>query len=340
MAGFGGAVKLTGESEYRRALKNITQDLRVVGSNLKAVTSAYDKNDNSTKALAEQSKALNKQLETEKSKLDIVTKQLNVMSKAVEVENAKHAQLEKTYADEKQKLDALGNTLGTTSKEYKDQQVVVSRLEGELKKSASAQEYNRKEMTNLQVQANRTQASINNTSRQLDNLGKEAQETSTQISNSSGGYTVMKNVMANLATQGINLAIGAMRKLGEVAISTGKQALGSYAEYEQLVGGVDTLFGKSSKRVQKYASEAYKTAGISANDYMQQVTSFSASLLKGLGGDTKKAADLANMAVKDMSDNSNKFGTDIESLQMAYQGFSKGQFQLLDNLKLGRKSVA
>lgn len=112
-------------------------------------------------------------------------------------------------------------------------------------------------------------------------------------------------------------------------------AVESFADYEQLVGGVDTLFGEASQKVQKYADEAYRTAGMSANAYMETVTSFSASLLQSLDGDTNAAAEAANQAVIDMSDNANKMGTSIESIQNAYQGFAKQNYTMLDNLKLG-----
>lgn len=114
-----------------------------------------------------------------------------------------------------------------------------------------------------------------------------------------------------------------------------KQSTEAYANYEQLVGGVDTLFKKSSKKVQGYAANAYKTAGLSANQYMETVTSFSASLLQSVGGDTDKAAEKANAAITDMSDNANKMGTDMASIQNAYQGFAKQNYTMLDNLKLG-----
>lgn len=132
-------------------------------------------------------------------------------------------------------------------------------------------------------------------------------------------------------------------KVGAAAVSaaaTGiavltKNALNNYAEYEQLVGGVDTLFKDSSAKVQEYAANAYKTAGLSANKYMDTVTSFSASLLQSLGGDTEAAADMANVAITDMSDNANKMGTVMASIQNAYQGFAKQNYTMLDNLKLG-----
>ena len=120
---------------------------------------------------------------------------------------------------------------------------------------------------------------------------------------------------------------------GITALTTA--AVNNYAEYEQLVGGVDTLFKGSSQKVQEYAANAFRTAGMSANEYMSTVTSFSASLLQSLGGDTDKAAEYANQALTDMSDNANKMGTSMEMIQNAYQGFAKQNYTMLDNLKLG-----
>ena len=124
------------------------------------------------------------------------------------------------------------------------------------------------------------------------------------------------------------------------AASAGVAALGTacinaYADYEQLVGGVETLFKDSADTIQTYADNAYKTAGLSANEYMETVTSFSASLLQSLDGDTEKAAAAADLAITDMADNANKMGTAMESIQYAYQGFAKQNYTMLDNLKLG-----
>lgn len=119
-----------------------------------------------------------------------------------------------------------------------------------------------------------------------------------------------------------------------------KTAYTAYSEYQQLVGGVDTLFKENSVDVQKYADEAYKTAGMSANAYMDNVVKFSASLLQGLNNDTEMAAKKANLAIQDMSDNANKFGSDITSIQNAYQGFAKQNYMMLDNLRLGYGGTA
>lgn len=134
---------------------------------------------------------------------------------------------------------------------------------------------------------------------------------------------------------GTAAAIAGTAAVGVAAVGIGKQVLASYADYEQLVGGVDTLFGNASKTVQGFADNAYKTAGLSANAYMETVTGFSASMVASLKGDTAKAADYSNQAVVDMADNANKMGSNIGDIQNAYQGFAKQNYTMLDNLKLG-----
>ena len=124
------------------------------------------------------------------------------------------------------------------------------------------------------------------------------------------------------------IGAAAVAAAGTAIVAIGKQAIEQYAEYEQLVGGVETLFKQSSDVVQQYAANAYKTAGMSANEYMETVTSFSASLLQSLGGDTEAAAKYADMAVTDMSDNANKMGTSMEMIQNAYSGFAKQNFTI------------
>ena len=141
----------------------------------------------------------------------------------------------------------------------------------------------------------------------------------------------LKNGLATAAKVG-----GAAIAAASTAVAAlTKVSLDQYGEYEQLVGGVETLFKQSADVVQKYAANAYQTAGLSANEYMSTVTSFSASLLQSLDGDTAKAAETADMAITDMSDNANKMGTSMESIQNAYQGFAKQNYTMLDNLKLG-----
>ena len=335
MAGLGGAIKLKGESEYQRALKQIKQNLREVSSEMKAVSSSFDKNDNSTSALNAKSQVLNKTLDAQKQKLKTLQSQYADFSAKMAQQTANHEKLVNTYNNEKKKLEELGKTLGTSSKEYQDQKAKVEQLAQAVSKSSKNQDANAKAMSEMRVQMNNAQADINKTTRSLDELGKEAEESGKQAKSSGDGFTVMKGVLSNLATDAIHVALDGLKQLGGAFINVGKQAYESYSQYEQLVGGVDTLFGNASTKVQEYAANAYKTAGISANQYMEQVTGFSATLLQGLNGDTAKAADIANVAITDMADNANKMGTSMTDIQNAYQGFAKDNYTMLDNLKLG-----
>ena len=136
---------------------------------------------------------------------------------------------------------------------------------------------------------------------------------------------------------GLSLGKNLVGALGKVVAAAGigkmiKDAVEEGANYEQLTGGVETLFKDSADTIMQYSQEAYKTAGLSANEYMETATSSAAAMISSLGGDTQKAAELTNMAVIDMSDNANKMGSDMQSIQNAYAGFAKGQFNMLDNL--------
>ena len=149
------------------------------------------------------------------------------------------------------------------------------------------------------------------------------------------GDVLKANVASDFIVSGIKAMASAIKEAGAALVDMGKQSIQGFKAQEQLIGGVDTLFKESSAQVQQYANEAYKTAGLSANQYMETVTSFSASLLQSLGGDTAAAAQKADQAITDMSDNANKLGTDMTSIQNAYQGFAKQNYTMLDNLKLG-----
>lgn len=151
------------------------------------------------------------------------------------------------------------------------------------------------------------------------------------INNLKSGFSKIGSI-AGSALKGVAVATGIATTAVAGLVTA---SVNAYAEYEQLVGGVNTLFKNSSEKLQMYANEAYKTAGLSANEYMSTVTSFSASLLQSLSGDTEKAAEQANSAIIDMSDNANKMGTSMEMIQNAYQGFAKQNYTMLDNLKLG-----
>ena len=333
MSSFGGTVKLQGESEYQRALRQITQSLKEQTSEMKILANQYDKNDKSTQAMASKSEALNQKLQIQSERLNILKARYNEMNNTY----GKNSDAQKELTDEltkaRSKLDEIGNTLGKTSKEYLDQQKVVEQLENK-------QESYNKAVSDAKIEMNKAQAEVNKTTRELDKLENELDDNNKQLKENQSNWSSWKQTLADLRTKAITTAINGLKSLGKALISVGKQAISSYADYEQLVGGVETLFKDSAKEVQNYANIAYKTAQLSANEYMQTVTSFSASLLQGLNGDTAKAAKIADMAIIDMSDNANKMGTSMEMIQNAYQGFAKDNFTMLDNLKLGYGGTA
>jgi phage-related protein len=164
------------------------------------------------------------------------------------------------------------------------------------------------------------------------------------VEKAKGGASSLMDVfsgtlLGNVVSDGLRTVTNGITEIGKtaanMAVSIGKASLDSYADYEQLVGGVETLYKDSAGIIENYAKDAYKNVGLSANDYMETSTSFAAALVSSLGGDTQKAAEMANTAISDMSDNANKMGTNISSIQDAYNGFAKQNYTMLDNLKLG-----
>lgn len=164
------------------------------------------------------------------------------------------------------------------------------------------------------------------------------------VEKAKGGASSLMDVfsgtlLGNVVSDGLRTVANGIMEIGEtaanMAVSIGKASLDSYADYEQLVGGVETLYKDSAATIEKYAQTAYKNVGLSANDYMDTATSFAASLVSSLSGDTEKAAEMSNTAISDMADNWNKMGSSVQSVQDAYRGFSKQNFTMLDNLKIG-----
>ncbi|HGI4903373.1 TPA: hypothetical protein ACJS0P_001315 [Streptococcus agalactiae] len=193
--------------------------------------------------------------------------------------------------------------------------------------------------SSMQKEFDKAQKAVEALKKKTDEANKTASGTFSEMSKSIGDTSEklrsfgdkMSEAGKKIADVGSNMT----KWITTPVVGAVGYAVKAYADLEQAVGGVETLFKSSSKEVISNAEKAYKTAGISSVKYMEQVTSFSASLLQGLGGDTAKAAKVADKAIIDMSDNANKMGTSIELIQNAYQGFAKGNFTMLDNLKLG-----
>lgn len=270
-ADIGPKIGIDGEKEFRDALKSMGQQLKTLGTEMTAVTSAFDVDNDSQKKLAAQSDVLNRQLEVQQQRLGEIQKALDY-AKANYSENSNEVQ--------------------------RWQQA----------------------LNNATADINRTKAGIEAVNNEMKN---------TSIVSRFGGA-----LKSGLAVAAKAAAAATAAAAGAVVVLT-KSAVENYGEYEQLVGGVETLFKDSAGTVQEYANNAYKTAGLSANAYMETVTSFSASLLQSMGNDTEAAAKKADQALTDMSDNANKMGTDMQSIQNAYQGFAKQNYTMLDNLKLG-----
>ena len=272
---FGLKIGLEGEKEFKKALTDINQTFKVLGSEMKLTTSQFDKNDKSVEALTARNKVLRKEIDEQTTKIDTLRK-------------------------------ALQN-------------------------AATSFGENDRRTQNWQIQLNNAEAALNDMNRELDENEKAIKEGGKAAEESGSKFEGFGKVLKT-----VGVALGAVAvAAGAAAVKLGKEVIAAYADYEQLVGGVDTLFKDSSQEIQRYAANAYKTAGLSANEYMETVTGFSASLIQSLGGDTEKAAKYADMAITDMSDNANKMGTDMSSIQNAYQGFAKQNYTMLDNLKLG-----
>ncbi len=191
-------------------------------------------------------------------------------------------------------------------------------------------------------------AGVDENSAQFQSLRREIIETENNLDDLTNAAKQSSVAMEQIGAAADKVASGAQKvadatkgisrtaQAGLVAAAgAAVKIVDSYADYEQLIGGVETLFKSSSKKLVKYAKSAYKTAGLSANDYMETATGFAASLVSSLGGDTEKAVELVDVAITDMADNANKMGSDIKSIQNAYQGFAKQNYTMLDNLKLG-----
>lgn len=281
---FGGAVKLTGESEYRKALRDITSNLREVSSELKLTNTQFASGD-----------------------------------KTVKETKTAYTNMNNTVQQQKDKINTLRTALAEAEKQYGSNNEKVKNFKTQLNNAEN-------QLIQMENTTNKSNKELKNMKSGFDDAGQGALKF---------GDLLKANVLGDFITSGLKTVAGAVKQLGSVFLTVGKEALDSYADYEQLVGGVETLFKDSSGIVENYANNAYKTAGLSANDYMETVTSFSASLLQSLDGDTAKVAEVSNMAVTDMADNANKMGTDMSSIQNAYQGFAKQNYTMLDNLKLG-----
>nr|DAH72335.1 MAG TPA: tail tape measure protein [Caudoviricetes sp.] len=259
------------------------------------------------------------QSKTLESQMKLVASQFTAATTAEE-RNAKTASvLSKQIDVQRERVKLLAEQTGKAAAKYGESDVKTQKWQQALNEATAT--------------LNKMQSELRNASSGVEELGDDMREGSEKAL--SFGDVLKANVASDFIVSGIKAVASAIKEAAAALVDLGKQSIMGFAEQEQLIGGVDTLFKESSAQVQQYANDAYKTAGLSANQYMETVTSFSASLLQSLGGDTAAAAQEADQAITDMSDNANKLGTDMTSIQNAYQGFAKANYTMLDNLKLG-----
>ena len=259
------------------------------------------------------------QSKTLESQMKLVASQFTAATSAEE-KNAKTASvLSKQIDVQRERVKLLAEQTGKAAAKYGESDAKTQKWQQALNEAQAV-------LNKLQGDLRATTADLRSMDDEMDDGSKKAL---------SFGDVLKANLASDVIVSGIKAMASAIKEAGAALIDLGKQSIQGFAEQEQLIGGVDTLFKESSAQVQQYANDAYKTAGLSANDYMETVTSFSASLLQSLGGDTEAAAQKADQAITDMSDNANKMGTDMQSIQNAYQGFAKANYIMLDNLKLG-----
>ena len=276
-ADIGPKIGIDGEKEFRESLRAMGQQLKTLGTEMKAVTSAFDVDNDSQKKLASQSDILSRQLEVQQQRITEIQKALDYARQ--------------NYAENSNEVQRWQQSLNNATAD----------------------------LNNTKKQLNELETGVENVGDAMDGAGQKT---------SLFGDMLKSNLFGDAIKSGIKALASGIKSLISSAVE-------GYGEYEQLVGGVETLFGSSANTVIKNAENAYKTAGLSANAYMETVTSFSASLLQSMGNDTEAAAKKADQALTDMSDNANKMGTDMQSIQNAYQGFAKQNYTMLDNLKLG-----
>lgn len=225
-------------------------------------------------------------------------------------------------SDAKKKNAAIAEQL---AKQIQNQQALIAKYAEKAKKSAEVNGENATATQKWYQKMYEAEAKLNDLNNSLDKTNK----------NGSKFSEMLKAMLTKEAIVGGLSAIkDGLEAVGKAAVGFAKEVVTAYADFEQLEGGVKKLFGADAMTVIKNAQNAFESAGMSANEYMETVTNFSASLISSLGGDTAEAANIADRAIRDMSDNANTFGTDIQSIQNAYQGFAKGNFTMLDNLNI------
>lgn len=330
----GGTIKLQGESEYRRALRQITQNLREVSSEMKIVTSTYEKNDTSTDALIAKSDVLNKRLEEQKSKLKLVSDQYKQYQNAVKQSADEHTQLGEKLENAKGKLASIEVQSGKNTKEYEEQKKAVDDLQKQYDESSTAQDKNKKSLSQLAIQMNNAKADVIKTTKEIDNLGKESDGSAKQVDNLSkkmgdadgasknlnDGFTVLKGTMANLASQAISKVVDGFKSLVGGAVDYQKSMEYYTTSFTVMTGSAD----KASETVKKLADIGAKTP------FDMPQLADATSLLMNFGFNADDAVD-SMMMLGDISQGS---ADKLDSISRAYGKMSSAQKVSLEDINM------
>lgn len=309
------------DSEFQSSLSDISKSSKNVKAAVQALQSPFDKVEKAVHAVAHP-------VQTAKAGFESLKSATETLRHPIAALKSKFDESRTSMEQQRSMLQSLGSRYEAAKKNVADLTKEYNAAVKEGGKNSDAAQELATKLFYAQGAAGSAKEAMDKYADSLNKTKKESDETSEK----SGKLGDM-----------LKSGVAAAAKAGAAAVTTAaagiaaltKASVEGYAEYEQLVGGVETLFGDSQSTVMKYVNNAYKTAGLSANEYMETVTGFSASLLQSLDGDTEAAAQKANTAITDMADNANKMGTSMESIQNAYQGFAKGNYTMLDNLKLG-----
>lgn len=343
-----------GEKAFKDSLAAVNSQLKSLGAEMLAVTASFTKNANSQEALAAKNTVLGKSMDMQKEKVGLLNKQIESQKGKLDALGAALDKATADYGENSEEALKAQNAYNRQAKTVNDLTTQLHKAEAELSGMSAAMEDNNKALAGGGESMDELAKGARNAADGLEDAGKAGL---------SFGDIIKANVISEAVIGGIRALGEAMKTVASAALDLAKDSVAGFSQYEQLAGGVKTLFGTEAASLEEYArsvgksaeevsgeyekllaaqqtvfdnaDKAFQTAGLSANEYMETVTSFSASLLQGLGGDTEKAAALADQAIIDMADNANKMGTDIGSIQYAYQGFAKQSYAMLDNLKLG-----
>lgn len=334
MAGFGGSVKLVGATQYQSDLKQISQRLKEVTAEMKAQTSAFDKNDNSIEALTTKQKALENVLQTQADKVRVLTSQYNDFKAKVDAQTAAHNKLQAEYQQAQQELTNIANTLGKTSTEYEQQEKAVNELKTALDKSTKSEEQNAQSLSNKKIALNNAQTAYNKTEQELKDVNKQLDENTSgnkkmsaatqeaaeaARSAANGGFTVFKGMLSNLASEVLMRATDALKNFATSMIETAASVKASNSQFEQTFGD----FADEATAAINRVADATGIIDTRLRDAGTKIYAFARSS----GATVPEAMELMETALMAAADSAAYYDRSLDESVDTLQSFLKGNFE-------------